>query len=142
MAQEPWYQDGLRFECIRCGRCCSGVPGYVWVSGREIAALAERLGMEFRAFRIRYTRRVNDQGKHGISLTEKKNQDCIFFDADRGCLVYEDRPRQCRSWPYWSSVIVSPQIWEDESERCPGINRGPLHSAEEIKRTAEDDGLP
>ena len=28
---EPWYRDGLRFECTRCGHCCTGAPGYVWV---------------------------------------------------------------------------------------------------------------
>ena len=28
-----WYRDGLRFECTRCGACCTGAPGYVWVTG-------------------------------------------------------------------------------------------------------------
>ena len=38
---EPtWYQDGLAFECTRCGACCTGAPGYVWVNDEEIARLA------------------------------------------------------------------------------------------------------
>ena len=31
---EPWYRDGLRFACTRCGACCTGAPGYVWVDRR------------------------------------------------------------------------------------------------------------
>src|SRR5262245_18529291 len=28
---EPWYQDGLEFTCTRCGKCCTGEPGFVSV---------------------------------------------------------------------------------------------------------------
>ncbi|MFM7740581.1 MAG: YkgJ family cysteine cluster protein, partial [Planctomycetota bacterium] len=30
-AAEPWYKDGLRFQCSQCGDCCTGGAGYVWV---------------------------------------------------------------------------------------------------------------
>ncbi len=40
----PWYQDGLRFTCTMCGKCCTGDPGYVWVTDEELAALAKFLG--------------------------------------------------------------------------------------------------
>ena len=26
---DPWYNDGLRFTCTRCGHCCTGEPGFV-----------------------------------------------------------------------------------------------------------------
>src|SRR5438105_3224904 len=41
MSSEPWYQDGLRFSCTRCGHCCTGEPGFVWVCAAARAALAE-----------------------------------------------------------------------------------------------------
>ena len=41
---EPWYSDGLKFDCTGCGDCCTGDPGYVWVSRAEIEALAAALG--------------------------------------------------------------------------------------------------
>ena len=41
---EPWYKDGLQFECSQCGDCCTGAPGYVWVNKQEIAALAADIG--------------------------------------------------------------------------------------------------
>ena len=38
---EPWYEDGLRFRCTRCGACCTGSPGFVWVNAEELADIAE-----------------------------------------------------------------------------------------------------
>ena len=32
----PWYGGGLRFTCTQCGNCCTGQPGYVWISKKEI----------------------------------------------------------------------------------------------------------
>ena len=40
----PWYRDGLAFSCTRCGACCTGGPGYVWVSPEEIEELARFRG--------------------------------------------------------------------------------------------------
>ena len=37
---ELWYKDGLQFTCSQCGDCCTGAPGFVWVNGDEIRALA------------------------------------------------------------------------------------------------------
>ena len=39
-ADRVWYDAGLKFQCTRCGACCTGAPGYVWVNGEEIARLA------------------------------------------------------------------------------------------------------
>ena len=96
-AAGPWYADGLRFECLRCGRCCTGAPGRVRVSDEEIAALAARLGLAEAEFRAGYTRRSRGAD---VLLAEKRNFDCVFFDSEQGCSVYEDRPRQCRTWPF------------------------------------------
>jgi hypothetical protein len=42
---EPWYKDGLQFECRTCGRCCSGGSGYVWVTQDEINQLSAKMGL-------------------------------------------------------------------------------------------------
>ena len=41
---QRWYKDGLQFECTGCGDCCTGEPGYVWVSEQEIQNLADLTG--------------------------------------------------------------------------------------------------
>jgi hypothetical protein len=134
---QPWCREGLRFECTRCGNCCGGGPGTIRVSDDEIAALAGRLGLADDEFRARYTRRLRNGD---ISLIEKKNYDCVFFDREQRCSVYEDRPKQCRTWPFWRSVVHSRDTWEVEAEGCPGMNAGPRHDFEEIFHTSRNDG--
>ncbi len=137
--KEPWFKDGLRFECTRCGQCCGGAPGYVWVSAEEVAALARRFDLADGEFRRRYTRRV---GRRGVSLTETEDYDCIFYGDADGCTVYEDRPRQCRTYPFWGKTLASPATWEIEARECPGIHQGQRWSPVKIRPLARRDGLP
>jgi Fe-S-cluster containining protein len=137
MGDDLWYKDGLRFQCLRCGSCCSGFSGTVLVSAEEITTLAQRLNLPEADFRKRYARLV---GRGAISLVEKKNKDCIFFDAAAGCTMYADRPRQCQTWPFWRANINSAERWQRGAARCPGMNQGELHSSERIKQLSEDDG--
>lgn len=133
MAGQPWYQDGLRFECTQCGDCCTGAPGFVWVNQEEIDALAARLGKTADEFEKRYVRKIGVRR----SLVEFPNGDCVFFDTEkRNCTVYEDRPRQCRTWPWWNSNINTPEAWEETRQACPGCGQGKLYSIEHIQSQA------
>ncbi len=125
-----WYQDGLRFECTRCGKCCSGFPGFVWVNEDEIRDIATFRNEPVEEVLGLYTRIVN--GKR--SLREKLNDDCIFYDPAAGCTIYPVRPRQCRTWPFWESHVESPEAWEKTRESCPGAGQGELIPVEEITR--------
>ena len=125
---EPWYQDGLRFTCTQCGDCCTGEPGYVWVSDAELAALAEYRGETVAEVRDLYTRLAS----RGRTLREKANGDCVFYDRKVGCTVYPVRPAQCRTWPFWESNVATPADWERTCAVCPGSGHGELISAEEI----------
>jgi len=137
MSRGPWYREGLRFECTRCGACCSGFAGTVRVTDEEIAVLARRLGLSEAEFRKGYTRSV---GADHLSLQETEEFDCVFYDRSKGCQVYEDRPKQCRTWPFWDRVVRTPATWETEAETCPGMNDGPLVDADTIRRLSDDDG--
>jgi uncharacterized protein len=125
---EPWYGDGLRFGCTRCGACCTGAPGFVWVNDEELAAIAEQLGETVEQVTALYTR----LGHRGRTLREKANSDCVFYDREKGCTIYTVRPRQCRTWPFWESNVTSPEAWEETCNLCPGSGQGDLISAEEI----------
>ncbi|MDA3961857.1 MAG: YkgJ family cysteine cluster protein [Planctomycetota bacterium] len=139
---KPWYQNGLRFDCTRCGNCCGGAPGNVYVSEAEVDAIADRLGIDREAFLRRYTRVVHRADGDRFSLVEHKNHDCIFFVRGKGCSIYEDRPRQCRTWPFWRANLLSQEEWDAEAEDCPGMGRGELVDGERIQAIAADDGLP
>jgi uncharacterized protein len=125
---DPWYKDGLPFTCTRCGHCCTGAPGFVWVTEEEIEAIAAFRGEPVGEFRALYTRKA--KGK--VSLREKANDDCVFWDKDRGCTVYPVRPAQCRTWPFWASNVETPEAWEKTVAVCPGSGRGELIPVEEI----------
>lgn len=134
---EVWYKEGLRFTCTQCGNCCTGAPGYVWIADQEIVDLAKRLGLDEASFRRKYTRTV----KGSVSLIEKANNDCVFFAAGKGCTVYAQRPKQCRTWPFWRSLVRSRGDWKAASQGCPGIDHGTLHGAAAIAASAADDGV-
>jgi Fe-S-cluster containining protein len=130
MDQQPWYREGLRFECTQCGNCCSGEPGYVWVNAEEIAALAQAVGEDNReTFERKYVRRVGMRK----SLVELPNGDCVFLDGpSRRCTVYAARPRQCRTWPFWDSNLRSVDTWQQTCDDCPGAGHGRLYQLEDI----------
>jgi Fe-S-cluster containining protein len=124
----PWYSDGLRFECTQCGKCCTGAPGYVWLNDEEVDALATRVDVSREVFLREYTRR--EGGRR--TLIEKPNNDCVFYEKGVGCTVYEQRPRQCRSWPFWESNLKSERHWRQTVDICPGSGEGRLYTIDEI----------
>ena len=128
--EQPWYRDGLRFECTQCGKCCTGEPGFVWVNDEEIDKLAKFRGDVRHEFVAMYTKKA--RGK--VTLREKADGACVFYDERRGCTVYSVRPRQCRTWPFWESNLESPEAWERTEGDCPGSGRGELIPVEEILR--------
>ncbi|MCH2371382.1 MAG: YkgJ family cysteine cluster protein [Pirellulales bacterium] len=129
-SETPWYTDGLRFECSQCGDCCTGAPGFVWVSQAEIDAIAEEVGMASEQFEDTYVRKIGARR----SLREFPNGDCVFFDTEnKGCQVYGARPIQCRTWPFWDSNLKSEKSWKETCEECPGSGAGKVYSLEEIE---------
>jgi Fe-S-cluster containining protein len=128
---EPWYKDGLKFQCTGCGDCCTGAPGYVWVNKEEVSALAAIVGIAEAEFEDRFVRQIGVRK----SLQEFANGDCVFFDnKTRKCRVYNARPRQCRTWPFWDSNIRTPEAWDETCRVCPGSGKGKLYQLEEIQQ--------
>lgn len=127
---EPWYHKGLRFRCTQCGDCCTGEPGNVWVNDEDLAAIAAFRDEPLEQVRALYTRKA----ARGLSLREKLNGECVFWERGRGCLIYPVRPPQCRTWPFWESNLDTPADWQRTCEICPGSGQGELIPVEEITR--------
>ena len=134
----PWYADGLRFECTCCGNCCTGPEGAVWFSEEEGRAMAAALGLEHDEFLARHSRVI--EGHRSLNEHETEHGfDCEFLDrrTEPGkafCSIYEARPLQCRTWPFWPEVTRSRSAWERMRREtpCPGMDTGQLITVEEI----------
>ena len=105
--------------CLTCdGICCNGEKGFIWVNKEEIKAIAVFLGIDTRKFIDTYLRKKN----YRYSIKELKTGDnyaCLFFDRDKdGCTIYDVRPEQCRTYPFWPFFTKNPQVVLDE---CPGV---------------------
>src|SRR5215213_1910712 len=76
---QTWYDEGLRFTCTQCGNCCTGGPGYVWISEEEVKRLAAHLKLSVDETIEKYCRRAGGR----ISLKEYRNAggqyDCTFL---------------------------------------------------------------
>lgn len=126
---DPWYANGLAFQCTGCGNCCRGT-GYVWVDDEEIEALAAVQNRAAGEVRLLDTRAV--QGR--VTLREHANGDCIYLDSRTSrCRVYEARPRQCRTWPFWRQNLTDQQAWAETGQGCPGVDQGQLVALEVIE---------
>lgn len=128
----PWFKEGLRFKCTECGKCCTGTPGYVWITEEEMIAMAGVLNISLELFKRKYIRSKDNR----YALIEKKAQngdyDCIFL-KDKKCQVYQARPRQCRTFPWWKENLASKESWQLAAEDCEGINEeAPLWSYSQI----------
>jgi len=142
-AETPTGERGLRFQCTMCGNCCTGPPGYVLVTDTEVDRLAARTGLS----RAEFTKRYTELTRKGLSLAERRTRhgfDCVFLDRDSIpgkaiCSVYEDRPSQCRSWPFWEDNLRSPDAWRNARRTCPGIDHGPLHTPQQIRVRRDGD---
>ncbi len=148
---QAWYAQGLRFECTGCGNCCTGGPGYVWITEPQIAAAAEYLQLSQAVFTRRHCRQINDLW----SINERRNSDgdydCVFLHTgpllpgakkpQRLCMIYPVRPRQCRDWPFWTSLLASREAWDRAAVRCPGMNHGKLHTLEQIRQKSTTDDV-
>lgn len=123
----PWYAEkGLEFSCTGCGKCCQ-VDGDVWLAPEEISSIRTFLGMDHHddrdEFRRKYIRaeispagkRTNVDDSNSWMCLKRKEGSCIFLDNAGKCSIYDVRPVQCQTYPFWPSLLESPQTWTEES---------------------------
>jgi Fe-S-cluster containining protein len=131
----PWWSGGIRFTCIGCGRCCRGEPGAIFFTSEEEGRILEAMRAGGRKIEKCEFRKLCVTLKWGRpSFLERANGECVFYDAEKArCEIYPFRPAQCALFPFWPSVMASKLDWDREARRCPGMNGGSFHGAEEIE---------
>jgi len=117
-------KEGFNFSfdqdaCKSCsGRCCIGESGYIWVRPNEITLMSDKLNLTRDEFITEYLSKIGY--RYTIKeLVHLEGFKCIFFDTEKKqCGVYNVRPTQCRTFPFWEHFKNN--IKEVEQE-CPGI---------------------
>ena len=132
MEKAPFYTSGLKFSCKRCSACCRYDAGFVFLSENDLNNLTAAFKTDKNKFLSVYCRWVRDwKGNEVLSLKEKSNKDCILWDS--GCTVYNNRPLQCVTFPFWNSILASKENWEAAASECPGMNNGQFYSKQMIE---------
>lgn len=99
----------------------------MYLDDDEISDLARCLGLGESAFRERYTYR----DELGWTQLKDVRERCVFLEpATNLCRVYEARPTQCRTFPFWRNAIRDGDWTPEVRELCEGVGRGPSHSLE------------
>src|SRR4051812_853201 len=106
--ESPWYRDGLQFRCTRCGACCTGAPGFVWVNEEEIARLAEYRGETVEQFCRKFVPRGGPPLRPGGEAGGR-----LPFRGKEGRLPgLPGGAREIQTWPFWPENVESPESWE------------------------------
>ncbi len=118
--QENYPYSFSPSACEACGgNCCIGESGYIWINKQEIFKLADHLNISVEELGLKYLKKIG----YKYTINERKigqnNYACIFFDLEkRQCSVYEARPNQCKTFPFWDYFKTN---IKEVKEECPGI---------------------
>ena len=118
-------KDGYNFAfdssaCSSChGNCCIGESGYIWISENEILNLAKYLKISQNEVREKYLYKASYKYSIKEIQLDENNFSCCFLNVEKKqCMIYEVRPMQCRTFPFWE------YFKKNENEvykECPGI---------------------
>lgn len=126
--KKKFWHDGINFKCHQCGNCCTQPGGSVTASEAGFKKIAHFLKIILPEFLNRYA--FNHKGY--VSIKSEPNGPCIFYKD--GCMIYEVRPSQCGTFPFWPEILKSQVRLNNMQEMCAGINIGQLWTKEEISK--------
>lgn len=123
-----WVPEGntqnlapFHFACQRSGNCCRVGHGRVWIEEQRLPLYAKLMRATVQGFVARNIVQVGAR----LSLQERADGRCVLLDGNNQCLVYEQRPEQCRTFPYWPELLADHAALERAARYCPGIQRFP-----------------
>ena len=107
-------------KCAECGgNCCIGESGYIWITIDEIEKLASFLKIPVERVFERYLQKFGYRFSIKENQLSEENYACVFFDIEqKKCTIYDVRPSQCRSFPFWEHFKTNQN---EVKEECPAI---------------------
>ena len=126
-----------RFACqTGCTKCCTR-RGSVYLTESDLEQAAGYLGLTAAEFESRYVIRY----RHVLRLRRPSNgqSECQFL-VEGGCSIHAVKPTQCRTYPFWPSLVESREVWSMEAKFCPGIGKGDLVQINTARQIAKELG--
>ena len=116
----PWWMKGVPFSCqADCGKCCDEPGGIVYLRPEDAQILSKHHQLEIDEWLERDCRQTLD-GRF-VLKSDPITDSCIYLSDDKKCTVYESRPVQCKSYPFWPENLRSERSWKRTIEECPGL---------------------
>jgi Fe-S-cluster containining protein len=115
LKQLPGLHDEAfsKIDCLKCANCCKQFsPRF---KTPDIKRISKHLRMRESEFIDKYLK-VDEEGDFVVKSTP-----CPFLGADNFCSIYEERPSDCRRFPYTDEdvFIKRPALTEKNSSFCP-----------------------
>jgi Fe-S-cluster containining protein len=104
-----------KVDCLACAACCKNYsPRF---KTPDIKRISKVLRMKESAFIDTYLL-LDSDGDYVV-----KQSPCPFLGADNFCSIYEDRPSDCRRFPYTDEdvLLYRQQITLKNSSFCPAV---------------------
>mmetsp|Transcript_14015 Transcript_14015/g.23336 ORF Transcript_14015/g.23336 Transcript_14015/m.23336 type:complete len:765 (-) Transcript_14015:26-2320(-) len=125
---KPWFDGAVGFACTACGKCClSRGQSRVFVNPKEIERISKQTKLSAETFTTNI--KQSKSSMNGNSITnlvslkgDPTGKQCMFLDTKNHCSIYESRPTQCRTYPYWPQNMIGQAEWLAESYDCEGIS--------------------
>jgi Fe-S-cluster containining protein len=102
-----------KVDCLSCANCCKNYsPRF---KTPDIKRISKVLGMKEGSFIDTYLK-IDDEGDY-VLITKP----CPFLGQDNYCSIYEDRPSDCKRFPYTDEdvFIKRPAITLKNASFCP-----------------------
>lgn len=115
-----------QIDCLECANCCKSLgPRF---RTPDLGRIAKKLRMRESDFIETYLR-VDEDGDYVA-----KTLPCPFLGPDNYCHIYDDRPGDCRKYPYTDSDVFfkRPKTTLANAAYCPAV-----YTALEILKKAE-----
>lgn len=103
-------------DCLSCANCCRNYsPRF---KTPDIKRISKVLRMKEGAF-IENHLRLDEDGDYVVKSTP-----CPFLGSDNRCSIYEDRPSDCRRFPYTDEDVLlkRPAITLKNATFCPAVH--------------------
>ena len=102
-----------QIDCLQCARCCKRYsPRF---KTPDIKRISKTLQLKEGDLIEKYLRRDEEGDYVAVSAP------CPFLGDDNHCSIYEDRPSDCRRFPYTDEDVIlkRPQLTLKNSSFCP-----------------------